>query len=187
MPSSVLGVEIAELNLSVLSSLSPSVWICTSTSTSTSSCLFYLTAGRLGSSGRSDACRPTFPLLFNSSVSGLFLITWARCALGWEKTPGGGWGPGSDFIELDISLLAFCHVFLLGFWKSLFFLVALQMTLLTWERSALVVPSVCISGLQTCLLAPTGRIRVTSGPSAHVGTCGCMVSPNNSSIICELW
>lgn len=36
----------------------------------------------------------------------------------------------------------FYHVFLLGLWKWLFYLAALQMTLLTWERRALVVYSV---------------------------------------------
>lgn len=101
VPGSGLGVEIADLNLSPLSSLSPSVWICTSTS----SCLFYLTLGRRGSAGRSDARHPTFPLLFDSSVSRALSHHVSTLCSGWEKTPGGGWGPGSDFMELGISLL----------------------------------------------------------------------------------
>lgn len=101
MPSSVLGVKIAESNLSPLSSLSPSVDL---HQHQHQLLPFSPYCGRLGSSGRGDAHHcPIFPLLFNSSVSGLFLITWARCALSWEKTPDGGWGPGSDFTELDIS------------------------------------------------------------------------------------
>lgn len=34
---------------------------------------------------------------------------------------------------------------------------------------------------------PREAIRVTSGLSAHIYTCGCMVSQNNTFTTCELW
>lgn len=53
--------------------------------------------------------------------------------------------PVSQYTEFILNALSssVCHVFLLRFWKSPFFLVALQMTLLTWDRWALVAPAGC--------------------------------------------
>lgn len=181
VPSTVLGIEITKLNLSPFFSPPP-----ISLGLYQFLPFFYLAVGRP-------------PSRYQHA---LFRV----------QRKGRGWGPQSDFIELDISLVGIYHVIFLhsDFVSQFteFILNTPSFSVLACFSPGIMEVTFVFGGVTNDIINvremgtggafslsvvfkpfyrnPREGIRVTLGHSAHICTCGCVVSRNNTFAICEL-
>lgn len=123
-----------------------------------------------------------------------------------------GWGPLSDFIELDVSLVGIYHVSSFALTSvsqfTEFILNTLSFSVLLCFSPGIMEVIFVFGGVTDDIMNfkemgtggafrlsvvfkpfywnPREDIRVTSGRRAHICTCRCMVSQNNTFAICEL-